>query len=279
MKRIKLTTALAALAAAAVLGTSARAQVYTAYSSGDALLGFEQAGNASDYVVDLGSVSQFITATTPLTFQLSTTDLTAVFGSTWSSNSQTNLVQWGLVANDQSSTISSNTDGNSIWYTKGESTSGVQTSAPIRGSAAALANVSNAIQNLDQGSGGYDSELSTANANNAIIQSASAGNSWSSFKPGVADGQVAFGIGTDIEQASTGATGPTNSDLDFYEVNTKTGSNQPATDLGYFTLSSSGLLTFDPADTLAVPEPSAYALGITALVLFGVLKRRKSIEA
>jgi hypothetical protein len=279
MKLTKLTTALAALAAAAVLGTSAQAQVFTAYSSGDALLGFEQAGNASDYVVDLGSVSQFITATTPLTFQLSTTDLSSVFGSTWSSNSQTNLVQWGLVANDQGQTISSDTDGNSIWYTKGETTSGTRTTAPIRGSASALANVSNAIQNLDTGNGGYDSELSTANANNAIIQAASAGNSWSSFKPGVADGQVAFGIGTDIEQASTGATGPTDSVLDFYEVDTKTGSNQPATFLGTFDLSNTGLLTFDPADTLAVPEPSAYALGITALVLFGVLKRRKAIQA
>ena len=279
MKLTKLTTAVAALAAAAVLGTSAQAQVFTAYSSGDALLGFEQAGNASDYVVDLGSVSQFITATAPVTLQLSTTDLSAVFGSTWASNSQTNLVQWGVVANDQGQTISKNTDGNSIWYTKGETTSGTQTTAPIRGTASALANVSNAIQNLDTGNGGYDSELSTANANNAIVTAASAGNSWSSFKPGVADGQVAFGIGTDIEQAATGATGPTNSVLDLYEVDTKTGSNQPATFLGAFDLSSTGLLTFDPASAKAVPEPSAYALGITALVLFGVLKRRKSIQA
>jgi len=279
MKRTKLTTVVAALAAAAVLTTSARAQVYTAYSSGDALLGFEQAGNASDYVVDLGSVSQFITATTPLTFQLSTTDLSTVFSSSWASNSQTNLVQWGVVANDQGQTVSSNTDGNSIWYTLGETTSGTQTKAPVRGSSSALASISNKIQNLDTGTNGYDSELSTANANNAIIQSASAGNSWSSFKPGVADGQVAFGIGTDIEQASTGATGPTNSDLDLYEVDTKTGSNQPADYLGYFTLNSNGLLTFDPAGAAAVPEPSAYALGITALVLFGVLKRRKSIQA
>ena len=139
--------------------------------------------------------------------------------------------------------------------------------------------MSNAIQNLDTGNGGYDSELSTANANNAIVTAASAGNSWSSFKPGVADGQVAFGIGTDIEQAATGATGPTNSVLDLYEVDTKTGSNQPATFLGAFDLSSTGLLTFDPASAEAVPEPSAYALGITALVLFGVLKRRKSIQA
>ena len=66
--------------------------------------------------------------------------------------------------------------------------------------------------------------------------------------------------------------------LDLYEVDTKTASNQPAAFLGTFDLSSTGLLTFDPA-TAAVPEPSAYALGITALVLFGVLKRRKSIQA
>ncbi len=275
MKLNKLTTALAALAAAAVLGTSAQAQVYTTYSGGDALLGFEQNGNASNYLVDLGSVSQFIGQTAPVSIQLSAADLQAVFGSSWASNSQTNLVQWGIVANDQSDAISGtdpNGDQSTIWYTKGELAPGTQSTAPIRGFASGNNSISNPIQNLDSGSGGYDSELSTANADNAIIQTKTGANSWSSFGPGTTS---AFSIGTSVEQPLTGSgTGPTDSVLDFYELPSQTASNQPAIFLGSFSLDSTGELTFDPA---AVPEPSAYALGLTAIILFAVLKRRKSI--
>ena len=277
MKPFKLTSALAALAAVAALSTSAHAQVYASYSSGDLLLGFEQNGNASDYVVDIGQVSQFIGDSSPLTFQLSTSDLSTVFTSNWASNSQTNLVQWGLVGNDQGQNIASDTDGNSIWYTKGETVAGTHTTAPIRGTGSALGNISNQIQNLDTGSGGFFNTQTTSDTTNAIIQSSSAANSWSSFHPGTYSGGTAFGIGSEIEQPSSGSdTGPTDSVLDLYEVDTKTASNQPAALLGTFSLASDGVLTFDPE---AVPEPSAYALGITALVLFAVLKRRKATLA
>ncbi len=278
MKFNKLTTAVAALAAAAVFVTSARAQVYPTYLSGQALIGFEQQGSSSDYVVDLGSVSQFIGAASPLTFQLSTTDLSTVFGSSWASNSQTNLVQWGIVANDQGQAISSDTDGDSIWYTKGETVAGTRTTAPIRGSSSALGSISNQIQNLETAStGGFVNILSTADTSNAVTEPSTSANSWTSFKPGTYSGGTAFGIGSEIEQPGSGSnTGPTDSVLDFFQVNSKTASNQAATFLGTFSLNSSGVLTFDEAQ--AVPEPSAYALGITGIILFLVLKRRKSIS-
>ena len=48
-------------------------------------------------------------------------------------------------------------------------------------------------------------------------------------------------------------------------------------ELGTFSLSSGGVLTFTGADAAAVPEPSAYALGICAAVLFFVLRRRQKL--
>jgi hypothetical protein len=273
MKLNKITAVAAAISAAAVLSISAQAQVFTSYSSGDVLLGFNQSGNASDYIVDLGSVSQFIGITSPVSFQLSTADLSNTFTSSWASNSATNLVSWGAVANDQGLAIASDTDGSSVWYTKGELTTGTHTAAPIRGSSSALNSISNRIQNLDTGTNGYDSSLSTANANNGVVQSTSTSNSWASFGP---NGANAFNIGASIEQPVTGnGQGPTNSVLDFYEVDTKTASNQPATLLGTFTLNSSGDLTF--TEVASTPEPSAFALGLTAVVLFVVLKRRKML--
>ena len=272
MKHTKLTTAVMALAAAAVLATSARA-ADTFYSSGDLLLGFELSGNANNYLVDLGQASQFVNASSPLQFSLSTADLSSIFGSSWASNSATSLVQWGVVGNDQSAAVQASPA--TIWYTKGEVTAGTLTTPPIRGTVSALNSVSSTIQNLETGLGGYDGNVSTANSTHAVIQSSSADNSWSSFSPGTG---TAFGIGTSVEQPLTGsATGPTNSVLDLFQVSPKTASNQPATLLGEFSLGSGGVLTFTPAQS--VPEPASYALGITAILLFVVLKRRNSLSS
>jgi hypothetical protein len=284
MKLTKITTAIAALAAAAVLATSAHAAgTQVTYTSGDLFLGFEVDGGANDYVVNLGLANQFSGATTPLTFQLSTADLSSVFGSTWATNSGTSAdVQWGVIGNDQNNglgvgTQTGNTDGKSVWYTLGETVSGTPNTAPSALSASSLNLISNKIKNLDSAtSGGFNGKTSTANTTNAIIESATASNSWTLFDPGTYSGGNAFGSGNDIEQPGSGSnTGPTDSVLDLFQAN----SGQTGDLLGEFSLSSSGLLTFDPAASLAVPEPSAYALGITALVLFGVLKRRKSIQA
>jgi hypothetical protein len=49
-----------------------------------------------------------------------------------------------------------------------------------------------------------------------------------------------------------------------------------ALDLGTFSLSSAGVLTFT-GSAAAVPEPSAYALGICAALLFLVLRRRSTV--
>ncbi len=271
MKLTKLTTAVVALAAAAVLGSSAQAQVTTNYTSGDLLIGFEQQGAASDYVVDLGSATQFLNASTPLNFQLSTTDLAADFTSNWAVNTNgATDVQWGVIGNDEGKVAQSN--ANTIWYTQGEVVAGTTNAALTGKSASALHQVSSTIQNLETGSGGFSGGTSTSDTTNGINQSATAANSWSSFAPGGYSGGTAFGLGFEIEQPGSGNNvGPTDSVLDLFEYVPGASS---ASLLGTFSLAGNGDLTFDPQ---AVPEPSAYALGITALVLFGVLKRRRSM--
>jgi hypothetical protein len=245
------------------------------------LIGFEQQGNASDYVVDLGSVTQFTPTTSDYQIQLSTTDLGDIFTSGWASNSNGSTnVQWGLVANDQSDSIASDPDGNSIWYTKGETTVGTKTTAPIRGSSNALSAISQNIENFE--TLGYAGQVATTSTENSsdlgAVLTASTADSWTYFKPGTYSGNTAFGIGSEIEQPGSGSyTGPTDSVLDFYEVDTKTASNQPATLLGTFSLSSGGVLTFDGAQTAVVPEPSTYALVLAGgVMLLLVLRRRKS---
>ena len=258
MKLNKLTTALVALASAAVLSTSAQAagSVNASYTSGDLLVGFELSGAANNYVVDLGSASQL---TSNQSFQLSTADLVADFGSGWA-NSNSNVVtnpdlQWGLIANDQGKLAQGN--ANTIWFTSTSSTA-------LNGfSASALHGISNSIQNLDTGSGGFLGTTTTSDTTNAINQSAAAANSWTSFAPG----STGFGLGISVEQANN--VGPTAAVEDVFEY--VPGTSQ-ANLLGTLSLSSGGVLTFT-----AVPEPSTYALGITAVVLFLVLKRRKSI--
>lgn len=269
MKLNKLTTAVVALAAAAVLGTSAEAQVTTLYNSGDLLLGFEQSGAANNYLVDLGSASQFLSASSPVTIQLSTVDLQADFGASWASNSATNLVNWGVVGYDPSEAVQTSS-AYTAFFTQGEPSQGTLSANPGVGTLSYLKTVTAGIKNLALSSGGFNGGTSTNDTTNAINQSASAANSWSSFSPSSGTG---FNLSVGVEQPLSGANnGPTDSYLDLYEDIP----GGPDKEIGTFSLSSSGLLTFDPA-AAAVPEPSAYALGITALILFAVLKRRNSI--
>jgi hypothetical protein len=103
----------------------------------------------------------------------------------------------------------------------------------------------------------------------------SSNNSWTSEKPNV----QAFATSYDIEQATTGNTGPTNSLLDLYELipSGSAGSNGlggAGTLLGTFNLTSAGVLDFTSA-AVAAPEPSTYALLLSGLGLLVWFKRTR----
>jgi len=267
-----------ALALAAVLGTSAYAQTA---SPGDVLIGFDQQNGVAtnDYVVDLGPVTQFTNATSPLTFSLSASDLSNTFGSTWASNSQTNLVQWGVIGASNTTgtlTLGSTTFvANTLFYTVGELTPGTQSTAPLDKSSSGQNGINgNITKNFENGSGGFDGSAETAGSTSAlqaVDQTHGATNSWDYEISTKGD----FGIGTNIQQPLSGTgTGPTDSVLDLYE-SVPGSTTTPATYLGDFSLGSNGTLTFDSA--AAIPEPSTYSLlGLGAMFLIWNLRRKKA---
>lgn len=281
MKLTKLTSAALALALTAALGTAAQANAV--YTTGDLLLGFEQSGAANNYVVDLGAVSQFINASGTLSFQLSTSDLGGDFGGTsWSNNDSQGgtvpLVQWGVIAGSDKNnpaTIGGVTlQANTIFYTQGRLDVATQTAVPSQNAnTQASINGNTGFNGLEKGSGGFNNHVLAAGSiagQQAVNIAASGGNSWSHFSPGL----TAFNIGSSIEQPGAGSyTGPTNSVLDLYEFQNTSATNLPGTYLGYFSLSSGGLLSFTPG---AVPEPSTYALMAIGLGLLFLLQRRKA---
>jgi hypothetical protein len=283
MKHTKITSTMVALAIAAVLGTTtAHAQV-TSYNEGDLLLGFEQQNGAggvtaNDYGVDLGAVSNFIGVTSPLTFDLSTTDLTLAFGSGWAGNTNLgSLVQWGVIGgSDENSTLAVGSDTllkNTLFYTQGELNVGTQSTPPATASNSTQKNVNGNIQQFGLSfQGATESASAIALGSDAAI--IASGTGWSEYTPST----EAFGGSKGIEQPSSGSdTGPTDSVLDLYELpNTTSTPGAKAILLGDFSLTSAGVLTFDPA---AVPEPSSYALAALAAVTFVVLRRRKAISA
>jgi hypothetical protein len=268
------------LAAAALASLAADAQAQTVdYNTGDLVLAFEDPGNANDYTVDLGSASFFLSlASTPGTTNLTAddpayggslgnigADLTNVFGSGWATNSVTlgNNVQWGVFG-ETGKTVSGVTGVpvDTVFLTLGETTPGLGSTAPTEYSSSVQSGWNTPFIGFTATVSGSE----TANSDYASISSATAGDSWSTNDPSY----NAFTTGLDIEQPGSGTDiGPTNSELDLYElVPTNKGGSGEGELLGDFTLNSSGDLSFTSA---AVPEPSTYAsagLGAALLLLF-----------
>jgi hypothetical protein len=108
--------------------------------------------------------------------------------------------------------------------------------------------------------------VAAANGHSAYfeqLQGASTGGSYAQE-----DGGNGFGIASNIDQSWTG-----NDTADLFTL-VKSGT---ATEVGVFTTSTVGGDTILTFDTLAAPEPSAYALGLCAVALFFVLKRRRTV--
>jgi hypothetical protein len=274
MKRTKITTAALALAFAAALSTAAHAQLAT-YNEGDLLIGFEN-GGANNYIVDLGSASKFLDATSNLSFSLSASDLASAFTSNWATTAN---VQWGVIGGSDSTTsltLGSDTLAkNTLFFTKGESTVGTQTTAPKVFTPAASNNDNSNIQSF---ANEFASTLTSAGSTaglQAVVESSTDSAGWTGNNPKT----NAFQLGLNIEQPATGgATGATNSALDLYEAVPSTASPAPSAKyLGDFTLNSSGVLTFN-VTAQSVPEPASYALAGIAIATFLVLRRRKAIS-
>ena len=254
--------AMMGLVAASLASASASAQNVST-SATDLVLGFQVTsgsgqGSASDLEVDLGDFSQFTTGATLTLNQLSAADLVTTYGSNWATRAD---LTWGVAG-------MSSTTANSFYATV--SGSNPQNSSSLSGPTGDIAPLV----------GGLGGVTQTANSTKAGIVAASQGTSWTS-EVGLANGQGDFQYFNPTGSTETGyieQSGPAGS-IDLYSFSEVGGkaTNKPATELGVFDLSSTGVLTYDGIDAQAVPEPSAYALGICAVLLFLVLKRRHSV--
>jgi hypothetical protein len=261
MKKMnKLTVAALALVSMAFASTAASAQVTT--SPGDLILGFQitAAPNSSptDLEVDLGSYSLFTTtATIDLSSKLSVNDLISAFGSGWANGTAGVGVNWGAAANAAGGTSATkyNLDITSV----GAKPNGLGTNT--------LNGYYQDIVGLTGGSGGINGSPVASTSTSALI-----GNSGSPAS-GIANsytGQESklAGLNGNIEMTGAGTD-----ELYQYVGAGNTGST---VDLGTLKLTSAGGLTFT-GSAAAVPEPSAYALGICAVLLFIVLRRRATV--
>jgi len=273
MKMNKLTkVAMLGLVAASLASASALAQDVSANST-DLILGFQitdgtGTGSASDLEVDLGSSANFTTTTTLTLGQLSVADLIATYGSNWATRGDLTFGVAGVTGNSTA-----------------EQFDVTNTQAVLDSTQSGLTIPHNQIGNLWNTLSTATQTANSAQAGvigNSSSPASGVGNSWSNLAGNASAGGNDFGyLAQGSTEINTGGNGTiTGTQLDLYQVTDQTGRNAtstPAEELGYFDLSSTGVLTYTGIDAEAVPEPSAYALGICAVLLFLVLKRRHSV--
>lgn len=252
MKMNKLTLVLAAIVASFGAVSTASAQIGS-YGSSDLVLGFQIGsgqGSNTDVEVDLGSYTNFLNVTGTITLsQLSVTDLNNTYSSTWSNTDGTG-VNWSVAGVN-------NGVPNNMFLT---STSQLKLNSASR-LATPYGQIGGLIGDMNSGNATQGSNSSTVTIGTNASPAANDAASYTSE-----EGGNGYNYASNAEQSGAGTD-----ELYFLKPGTSTTNAQA---LGFFTLGSNGTLTFTGA---ATPEPSAYALGICALLLFWVLKRRHSV--
>ncbi len=253
MKPLKYTVAALALIAVASFTQSAKAQNF-----GDLVLGVYDAasgGVANSYQLDLGA---FNSLTNGETFNLGTTVATEFAGDS-SANLQFNIAAIGVTG--QVSGLSNE----ELAFTASTLPASISTS-----NASPFTDLK-ALVNDWQGTS-INLPSSTSSNGTALLAVSNANSNAGSFDNEFVKNNV-YGLGsgdlTDLEASFTNGT--------TVELYTNPNGSSTPTEVGTFSLSDVGgneILTFD---TVATPEPSAYALGLCAIALFFVLKRRSSV--
>jgi PEP-CTERM motif-containing protein len=264
MKKL-ITTALAAIAGAGLISQPSNAAT-TAYNEGDLMLGFRQVGASNDYIIDLGPASTYRDATSSFTLTINGNsgggfglDLTSIFGSGWKTDPN---VFWGIVGTPGAATVNSD-PANTLYGSKPESPFGTQATAYTRDTASTQGGVRSDIDTMGGAFGGH---TSSTNSSIALIQSATASNSWASFNPG---GQ-SFSYFTGME--GNFASGTAQTALDIFRMSPTTSSNLPGSYEGTFTINDSGVLKYNAS---VVPEPSTFAAFGVGMALLAIMARRR----
>jgi len=242
---------------------TAQIQSVSSYNNMDALFGIRVTsgqGATFDAIIDLGSVSQF-----NHTFTLSLGDIGGFMSSNFGSDWYTRIdpgtgktsVQWAVVAGD----FAGGTDN--LWSTRNPAIRATPWGRNF--------SQGDGSSSIDATGSAYSGNTIASGTTSAVLQSASAPNSWASYQPGGANYAGSFKTWNPTDEGSTNTT------LAFDAVPTATGQGQVGTTLGTFTWNQDGTITFT-----VVPEPSTYqlmALGAIGLIGLTILHRRRALRA
>ena len=256
----KLTTvAILALASSAFLATSALAQNVT-FSSGDLILSFRDGGKkgttaVNNLEVDLGSAASFNFSSAATITQFNSADLTTVFGSSWNTDS---TLRFSIAGSDTTTAYNLYLSNPSNGFTM-----------PTLGGTVAQAGIVGHI---------YTATGSTAltASNNSTELAATTSTSYSSAIYNVNKTYGASTYNSDYNFSLPGSTETLVSSTGSVTTDLYKLSSGSTVDLGTFSLSSAGVLSFTPQ---AVPEPSSYALLVIAIGALCFLRRRYAVKA
>jgi hypothetical protein len=258
-----------------LLAASPFAQVLTTYTNGDVFIGFRRSGTANTLAVNLGSATKFLipayggTATPGVPFKVQfglvpgtatpvfnlNTDLTGVFASNWTNNTDDGSgVRWAVVG------LSGNTTSGIPGYTARTlfvTRARLAPNEPTVIGADRLdigdfGEFSAAFTAFTQGSGGsqFRFQQSTTNSSVAYIGAASGADNWGTRIDTASEGSFGLGSGVEVEQTFGDYQGTTDSVLDLW-ISPNTGSTaipvNQNTYLGNFKLNTAGELIFTPA--------------------------------
>lgn len=274
---MKLTKLVKAGLIALICGAFSASSVQAAmtYTQGDLLLAFRQTGSNQTYVVDLGSAMSFRDATAASALSISgiAADMSATFGSGWYTD---NTIFASIVGgNNQTTPLAGDGTGGSLPYFNKSiyvSKSGTGSASDTPFNTITQSSVAANATTIGATFGGVFA-AGTATANNTVgtIIPTSTTNDYTDLVPagGAANW---FGMSASTEVNPNGT-------FDLYRIlaNTSNATDAPSGNgvaqyQGAFTLSSSGVVSFNPEVT-AAPEPSRVIL--LGLGLSGLLMRRR----
>ena len=255
-----------------------------ASSADDLILGFRATGGTgagTNLELDLGSISNYVNATSGSTLDLgsllSSSSLGAagtidsVYGADWATRSD---LTWGLVAT-QGSVTASGPDGEvakTIWMSSGANSSaldGTASGAVINGKASSfMGNALAKIATIYPAFPGSAQAVDATSAGSWTVAEGTGPNVWSGI----------FARSTFENNTNIAGNNGSYVASDLYQVSPVL--NQPGTYLGTFAITNAGEVTFSAAAGAAIPEPTTYAAFIGAGALgFSMLRRRKVVAA
>ena len=259
------------LAAAALLLAAPQLQAALPYADGDLILGFRATGGqggTTSYAVNIGSAAQFVSAAS-FTVDLGgniAADLESIYGADWKTRSD---VFWSISGTQF--TAANGFANRTMFASKAEVTAGIQSTPWTRVTLGTQGPVVLRVQAM--GDPGYISgttattpgQTQSTNSTKGLIQDNGAPNSYASHMPGGSNSTVGsafqFFINGALGIENTFENGTNGSVIDLYQL-TPGSAGSPATLLGAFRLSDSGVLTYspNPADFGSGPAPAQVAL-------------------